>query len=203
MGITASDSGGSSYPPTPEGVHHGVCYGIYDLGTQYSEKFNNKARKVLIQWELPEERIDIDRDGETFDLPRVASKQYTVSLHEKSNLRHDLESWRGKSFTAQELEGFDLSKLMGVNAMIQIIHKKRDKNTYANVAAVLPPYDKTKKFKPENQEAYFSFEDGTPIPESAPAWIIDIIKQAEEWENAKEPWHDEEPPLPEDDDIPF
>jgi len=48
----------------------------------------------------------------------MISKRYTMSLGEQSTLRKDLESWRGKKFTPEELQGFDL------NACIDFIFEK-------------------------------------------------------------------------------
>ena len=139
MGLTAKDKGnGKDFEPIPEGMHHAICYGLYDLGTQYNERFGKSAHKVLIQWELPNQRIEIEKDNETLDLPRATSKIYTLSLHEKSNLKKDLASWRGKSFTPEELEGFDLRAILGINCTLQIIHNKKDGNTYSNVATIVP-----------------------------------------------------------------
>ena len=58
-------------------------------------------------------------------------------MHEKAALRKDLESWRGKPFTAQELEGFDLEALLSVGCFINVMHQTREGQTYANVAAVM------------------------------------------------------------------
>jgi hypothetical protein len=31
MGLTAKDTGGgSNFPPCPAGLHHAVCYGVFD-----------------------------------------------------------------------------------------------------------------------------------------------------------------------------
>jgi hypothetical protein len=66
-------------------------------------------------------------------------KRYTLSLHEKANLRRELETWRGKKFTAEEGEGFDLEKLLGANCQLQVIHNEKDDGTvYANVQAIVP-----------------------------------------------------------------
>ena len=59
-----------------------------------------------------------------------------LSLSEKANLRKDLESWRGKAFTAEELKGFDIEKLIGVNAMASIIHNQSGDRTYANISSI-------------------------------------------------------------------
>ena len=54
-------------------------------------------------------RLDLidETHGRRFDVARV----YTLCLHERAALRKDLESWRGRKFTEQELDGFDLEKL--------------------------------------------------------------------------------------------
>ena len=84
-----------------EGIFDGVCSKIIDLGTQYSEIFKNSAHKIRIFWEIVGETIEIN--GE--QMPRLVSKEFTLSLNEKSKLRQALQSWRGKAFTAEELQG--------------------------------------------------------------------------------------------------
>lgn len=209
MGLYARDtSDGNGFDPVSQGMHKAICYGVYDLGTQFNEYFGKSSHRVLIQWELPEERIDVDRDGETVNLPRAQSKMYTLSLHEKANLRKDLESWRGRSFTAEELAGFDLQKLLGVDCQIQVIHKKKDDKTYANVSLVIPGIGKHQET--ENPQRFYSIDDhGTDIPDGTPEWIEKIIKDSDEWQSLQGvPLPDDDIPYaddpgPADDDIPF
>lgn len=130
MSLTARDSGGGSYTPAPEGTHAAVCFSVIDLGTQYAEKWGKHQHKVLLGWELDcEEKRD---DGG----PLTVWRRYTMSLHAKAGLRKDLESWRGKKFTAEELNGFGLDKLLGKGCLITITHQEREGSTYANVAAI-------------------------------------------------------------------
>lgn len=208
MGLIASDpGGGQDFEPLAEGMHHAICIGIWDLGTQTMEKYGKPSEialvhKVLLMWETPEERIEIEDN----DLPRAISKQYTLSLHKKAALRKDLESWRGKRFTEEELEGFNLEKLLGVNCTLQVLHNKKNDKTYANVVSIVPLMKHMEKLKPENKIKFFSFTDHTNLPEGTPDWIADIIKSAEEWggngsQQGSYP-ENEEPPL-EEDDIPF
>ena len=56
--------------------------------------------------------------------PFVVSKTYTASLFEMAALRKDLQSWRGMSFTEEELKGFDITKLLGCTARIEVGHTK-------------------------------------------------------------------------------
>ncbi len=120
------DSG--EFELAPQGSTVAVCYRVIDLGTQQTN-FGAK-HQILISWELPDELM---KDGRPFSI----GKKYTYSSHEKSALRRDLESWRGMPFKNEEIENFDISKLIGAGCMIGIIHKETDRSTFANVDAIL------------------------------------------------------------------
>lgn len=184
MGLTAKNKG--AFELVPEDLHFAICYGIWDLGKQYNEKWDKSQHKVVIVWEIPGVRIELDRDGKKVNLPRAISRQFTLSLGAKSDLRKVLEGWRGKKFTDEELEnGFDLKKLLGVPCQIQVLHAKVGENTYANVASVVkaPPGTKAKA---ENPLTFFSFEENMIIPDNTPEWIAKLIKESEEYKNQPE-----------------
>jgi hypothetical protein len=191
MGLTAKDKGGGDFTPIPEDLHLAVCYGIWDIGTQFSERWEKSVHKVVIVWEIPKCRGDFERDGKTVNLPRAISKRYRLSLHKKADLRKDLESWRGRKFSEEELKGFDLKKLLGAPCQIQVLHNKVDDKVFANIAAITkaPPGP---KLTPENPLKFFSFEEVMDIPEGTPQWIIDLIKNAEEYKGERHEEHDEE-----------
>jgi len=197
MGLIAKDKGGGDFTPIPEDLHLAICYGIWDLGSQFTNFSDHPVHQVVIVWELPEVRGEFERDGKKVDLPRAISQKYTVSLHEKANLRKALESWRGKKFTEEELKGFDLKKLLGVPCQIQVLHNVKDGKTYANVGAIIKAPQGTKR-NPENPLTFFSFEDGEEIPTNTPQWIADIIKKAEEYQGIRQ----DTPPLETDGDSP-
>jgi hypothetical protein len=181
MALMARDKGGGDYEPIPEDLHLAICYGIWDLGMQYNDHWHQTVHKVVIVWELPEVRGEFERDGKKVNLPRAISKQYRLSLHKKAGLRKDLESWRGKKFTDEELsKGFDLKKLLGVPCQIQVLHNKVEDKTYANVSAIIKAPGGI-KLLPENPITFFSFEDGVEIPPSTPEWITKLIKEAKEY----------------------
>jgi hypothetical protein len=144
MAIIATNSGGSGdFKMVPAGNHRGVCSMVVDLGNQrvQSQMYGEKIKhQVYIAWELPDEPLAwIDKDGNERTGPMRIGKTYTVSLHENANLRADLESWRGRPFTEEELAGFDIAKLGGVAALINVAHKAGGNGkTYANVVAVTP-----------------------------------------------------------------
>jgi len=193
MGLTAKKTGGVDFEPTPAGLFHTICYGVVDIGT-HTKNFQGSeydAHEVILIWEIPECRIEIEKDGELKDLPRVISKRYTLSLSPKSNLYKDLVTWRGKQFTDEELEGFDLKKLLEANCQLNVIHTKKNDKTYANVGNIVPaPKDskgKPVKRKAENPLLYFSFEDlnvdeEIEIPDAMPDWIKSLIQDSHEWD---------------------
>lgn len=218
MSTTVSDpGGGQTFEPIPQSLHHAVCYSVYDLGTHWNEYKPNPAQSkwnslVRVVWELPQVRMEFEKDGQMLDLPRSISQKFTASLHENAKLRKWLQSWRGKEFTKQELEGFELSVLLGVNCTLQIIHKIKGDKTYANIANILPLMDKALKKEPENKTKHFTLDSNTwNIPEDTPDWIRAEITQSKEWlEQAdpslpQDPPHDyKSPPVEEyEDDIPF
>ena len=119
------------FTPAPEGLWPAVCADVVDLGIQKTPW--GDAHKVELRWFLEEKDPKTQKAFMLF-------KRYTLSLHEKSNLRRELETWRGRKFTSEELEGFDLEKLLGVNCQLQVIHNIKDEGeTYANVQAIVPP----------------------------------------------------------------
>ncbi len=130
MPIIAKSSG-SQFIPAPAGTWAAVCVDVEDLGmleVTFGGK-NKTQHKIRIVWQISEVKSD--------NKPYTASKRYTLSLHEKSTLRKDLESWRGRKFTPVESEGFDVETVLSVPCMLNIIHEEKQGETYANVTAVM------------------------------------------------------------------
>ena len=173
MPIIAKNNG-NNFPkfPLPEsGTVQAVCCGVWDLGMQKTEyKGETKVQhKIIIAWEIAQ-LIDAP-DSEYHGKPYMLNKKYTLSLYENSSLRKDLESWRGKPFTAEEIEhGFDVEKLYGVNCYIGIKHEpaKNDvSKVYANVSAILP--------LPKGVDKIASIRTREEPP---PTWVIEKMFQA-------------------------
>lgn len=182
MGLLAKSTG-KQMDPIPEGVTMAACFAIYDMGTQFDAKWNKSKREVLFMWEVPEHRIDIEKDGVQKNLPRAISQTYTLSLHQKAALRKVLESWRGKAFTEPELAGFDVKKVLGASCQLQIVHNKSHDGTktYANVGAIMALPKGIKPLKAENVLKWFSFEETSELPDDTPEWVAKSIAESDEW----------------------
>lgn len=129
--IVKETGGGQKFVQAPPGAHSAICCDVVDIGVvevTYPGKPPRKQHKIRIVWQINENMPD----GKPF----IVNRRYTASLHEKSGLRKDLESWRGRSFTTQELEGFDVEKLIGVRCLINAIEQKKGTDTYTNVVSI-------------------------------------------------------------------
>jgi hypothetical protein len=102
-------SGKSDFVQAPEGVHNAVCVDVVDLG-MVSTSFGPK-HQIRIVWEL-ETLMPPDKRNPQVQRPFMASKWYTASIGSKANLRKDLQSWRGKPFTEEELDKFDVDNVL-------------------------------------------------------------------------------------------
>jgi hypothetical protein len=127
---------GGDFAPTPAGQYTAICCRVVDLGTQRTEgQYGVKhVHKVLIGWEIPEVRINVE--GE--DKPSLHQERYTLSMHEKAHLRHLLESWRGVQFQPEDFGNWDMARLIGVPALMQISHNQGSNGrVYANIQSIM------------------------------------------------------------------
>jgi hypothetical protein len=202
MGRYASDSGSGSFTPAPVGVHLARCVKLIDLGMQHGEYMGEPTRRsqILITWELPEEIIEIDGEQK----PITTSKFYTNSLGEKANLRRDLEGWRGRAFTDEERDRFDLENVLGKPCMLTIISGDKGKTKVASVSG-LP---KSSECPPQVNKS-FSFwldEFDQAKFEELSDGIRKIVEKSEEYQDMQSGRPRSEPPAsydPSDDDVPF
>lgn len=149
MGLTVKASGGSStFKPVPAGMHLARCYRIVDMGTQTTTwKGQTKQQpKVMLQFEVHSEDSNgnpiVTDKGE----PMSISKNFTASLGENAILRQELENWRSRAFTADELKGFQLKNVLGAWAMLSVVKEQgNDGNEYTNISSINPVSSQIKK----------------------------------------------------------
>ena len=145
MPLIAKDAG--DFIIVPPGSHLARCYRIIDLGTQKSEYMGKEKYlpKVMIQFEVHSE----DESGKPLATsdgkPLSIAKSFTCVLAEKSTLRKDLQMWRGREFTAEELRGFELKNVLGAWAMLTVTKSESNGKTYTNIAAINPVHKSLKE----------------------------------------------------------
>jgi len=196
MAIYASDAGGSDFKPVPADVHDAVCVWMVDLGVQPGGIYKPK-HQVYIKWEIPGERIEYEKDGVKHEGPMTIGSFYTVSLSEKATLRGDLEGWRGRPFTADELKQFDITKVVGTPCRLLVEHKtKADGKVVAFVSRVTKAKNKA---EPEGDLLLYD-PDHADTFDKLPGWLQDKVKQQIKGDEPRENVSGVEPFA---DDIPF
>jgi hypothetical protein len=192
MSLTVKETGTPrEFKPVPAGAFIGRAFGLVDLGTQtvQTQEGEKHLPKVRLMVELFGEDSDgnpltVEVDGVT--KPMVVSKIYTASLHAKSNLTKELNAWRGKAFTPDELKGFNISKLVGAYGLFNITHNqsKDGTKTYANIAGVSPLPSALKNSKPAPVHENVIFDFDAPSDEvfaALPEWLQGTISQSPEY----------------------
>jgi len=219
MSFFVEDKGGN-FERCPPGMHLARCYRIMDLGTQKSEYMGQTKylHKIMIGWELH----GVDESGKPLTMfdgrPFAIFKNYTLSWSEKANLRLDLQSWRGKPFSQEEMRKFDLKNVLGAWCMLNVIERQgQNGNTYSNVDSVSPVPTIIKQNglpQPVNKNEMFNLQE--------PDWVLfetfsDNLKQkiinspefekvkkaADYQKDANAEANSPKPAFDEDDDIPF
>lgn len=153
--VVAKSEGTFEQPST--GMHQAVCVFVHDIGTHVGEYQGkqNVRHQVIVTWELAEKMKTGEYEGKPFNV----SKFYTLSLGDKANLRKDLEGWRGKAFTEEELQGFDLRKLIGVNCFLNLSETENGKRKIASVNPLPNNMPKIGVTQLEPSEKFMAFID--------------------------------------------
>ena len=189
MGFIAKDKGSADFKRIPVGSHVARCYLLVDMGEQLSDgKFGQSIQhKIRLGWEVFGEDetgapLTVEIDGVQRQM--TIGKTYTLSLNEKAGLRKDLISWRGRDFTPDELEGFDITNILNVYCMLNITTSEKDGKTYTNISAITPLPASMKNLKPQPDHEVVMFNLDEPdwqVFEALPDWLSDTIKKSPQY----------------------
>jgi hypothetical protein len=159
--LVVADNGGKKFTPHEAGTFLGVCVDLIDHGLVKTEWQGKPRERHLIQFafETNADYREIEtKEGAKLLVPQMIwSRKFTASLAEKSALRPWLEGWRGRPFSAEELKGFDVETVVGVNAMIGIIHKEHKGDIFANIGSIVKPMRGVQWIEPAKRP------DGSPV----------------------------------------
>ena len=179
MGIFISESSGGNFEKKvlEAGAYPAICDMVVDLGVQASPGgLYAPKRSVLLRFQIPSERVEITKDGETKDLPAVISRTLGLSLNEKATLRQLLQSWRGRAFTPEELKRFDLTNVLGKPAFVNVTHSVKGDRTYANLTSLMPLPKGMPAPTLEGDALWYSIDEpDASVFDKLPAWVQDKI----------------------------
>lgn len=184
MAIIAKNTGNNAdFAPIEAGSYVARCVSMTHIGTMIEKYMGDDKlmNKVRFDFELPTElKVFNEEKGEQ---PYMLGRDFSLSLHEKANLRKFLAAWRGKDFTEEEAASFDITKLLGVTGMANVIHQtSKDGKVYAAITS-MSAIPKGMVCPPQINP---SFEFGyTPFSQEAfdklPQWLKDKVVQSNEY----------------------
>ena len=167
---------GATRDAIPEGQYTAICTRVIDLGDQENKKFGKTNRQVMFCWELPDCTIDVDGNP----MPRHISRDFTLSLGEKSALRPFLEAWRGATFTEDQLSGFDLKNVLGAPCLLQVIHNEAG---YERISSIMKLPGKMERPTPATELLLVDFDSANFMEtiDKLPDWIKDKVKASPQY----------------------
>lgn len=191
----------SDFPICPEGIYQAVCYAVFDLGTQecFYMGHQRNRRQVAICWETKIENLWVEngsKEGLRLAETRFTlTKIYTKSVHPRSQLMKDLQSWRGRLYTAEEInQGIKLDNLLGHNCQLQIVHKVIGERNYPRITAVMPFFGEKPLLKPTRNPVVYVI--GGIIPDGTPEWLEKKIYKSKELSESFEGFDEEDKEVP-------
>lgn len=157
------------FQQVPPGTYLARCYRLVECGVQPDSGYGEKA-KLVITWELPNERVTAP-DGT--DKPMSISQFYNPSLNVKAKLRHDLQNWRGKDFTKEEVAEFKLAAILGKPCQVSVIKNEKGRSIVGGIMGCpkgmeVPPL--------ENKAVEYALEDGkNEVYKNLPDWLRSMV----------------------------
>jgi hypothetical protein len=168
----------------PEATYPARISAIIDLGIQdqtdwkTGEATEPKAR-VLITWELPTETMEIEHnDGTVEVLPRLISKEYTLSNYEASNLMKLVAVLKPGLKSLVEL--LDMACMVSVGSTI---------NGNAKVVSVMAAPKGMEVDELNKPASHFDFDaPSEEIYLTLPSWVRTKLKEANNYEGFADEW---------------
>lgn len=171
MSLKYPVTGGADFKRLSPGTHIAVCNLVADIGMQPgSTMFPKPKRKLYVRFEVPEERIEYEKDGVTHEGPQTIGSYFTASMNAKAVLRQQLESWRGKEFSDDQAADFDVSSILGKACMLSVIESESGAKTYSNIASISALPKGMAAPKAENPLLFYSAESPSSYS-SLPEWL--------------------------------
>ena len=139
------------------------------------------------------------------DARRFYNLGHSGGMNKKSSLRKDLCAWRGRDFTPEELQHFELKSILGKGCQLVV---EQGETGRSNVTGVVGLPKGIKTDNAINPLIEYSIEDEqNEVFEKLPEWLQKMCSECLEWTQPateEAPPSEEVPPVPDMDlDVPF
>ena len=199
MPTTAPKPQGGERVLVPSGTHQARVYKFMNLGTRFQE-YKGQLKEypdtlINISWELPNEThkftVRNEDGGEDVEVekPLVISREFTLSMGKKSNLRPIIEGIIGTVLTDEEAYTFDLESILGMTCLVTVSHKEASNgNTYANLVATAPLVKGMVTPDAVNEQVIFDVNTASLDEiDALPDWLRSKVIESDEWKERFDP----------------
>lgn len=197
MSIQSPIKGGKEFEIPPRGNHVARVYQIIHIGTIPSEwQGQTRDRDVVrIGFELPLE-LRTFKEGEDKKPMVINTGNITNSMGEKSKLRPLVEGIIGTRLHEEEAPYFELTDILGMECMVNIVHETKGDKTYARIASTAPVPKGMNVPEAINAPYVLDFNDNWSEMQyrDLPQFLKDMIASSKEYKKLKgikEPTRDE------------
>ncbi|MCI0657701.1 MAG: hypothetical protein L0170_11605 [Acidobacteria bacterium] len=133
----------SNYPKAPPGLWHAVLADVIDAGWQSGRHGSWRAADFIFQLEKR------DENGKRYE----AFRRYPANTSPSASLGKMLDGWLPRPLSSKERDGFDLERLVGLNAQVHIVQAPDPKGGIRNeLRAILPVQPGTPLLRVEDYE---------------------------------------------------
>lgn len=168
----------------PAGTHRAVLYKLVNLGTlktewQGQEKWSHKIR---LFWELSDETLEYEKDGEKHTGPFSVGRKFTFSMGDNSHLLPIVQGLIGQSLTEDEKWNFDIESLLGTPGLLTVIHDEYDGRKFAKVTSATTLPKGMEKPAQQNETVVLDVRKLTKEEiEALPEYIRNDMQQSKEY----------------------
>lgn len=184
MSLTLAEmKSGTNFGRVEEGTHMARIIQVVDFGVQPQTDWKTgeatkSQPKVMITWEFPTSRMEIEKDGVTTEYPRWLGKEYTASNSEMASLM--------KLIKAIKPDLVSLDELLNMPCMVQV---GTTSGGNAKVSGVMPAPGGVEVPALEAESSMFDFGDPTEDAfKSIKPWQQKKIIEAENYTGFADSW---------------
>lgn len=198
MAITATANTRKLVPP---GTYFAAVVGIFDIGTQPSDKYE-ASNQIILSFELHKKKGVCLNDDEK---PLLFNRYYSLKLginkqtKQPSALRQAVEAILGRGLTADEAKAYDVTQMLDGVCRIVVAHD--DGKDY--IKSYAPLDDDDPKISPQTDGVVYELDASNPFPDVVPEWIQKTAMKSVEWTKAQGKANGKSAAAVDEDEIPY
>lgn len=183
-----AEKSAANYIHVKPGTYVARCVSLIELGTQtddFQGKGKTTRKKIILGWELPTELHEFSEEKGL--QPYTVNRTYSLSMHEKSELRKNIDSWLG-GLRKEEIP-FNVAKLLDKPCLINMVKVEGEtdpdnpKTKVGTVTSLSRGQECPPRVNPISVLTFQRWDE--ELFNRQPAWIRERIEKSPEFKKVK------------------